>query len=182
MVLDRLKKEGLLGDSRGGEEHLSFGDIHYITEPPERTDSGDTAAPSLPTTEKHKLPLERWQKLSRKEMTKELEQAQSRTSGLVICAGCGRELEAPFMELDHIQPRSDRGVNDISNRILLCRPCNGRKSEKLTMSGLMHKNKRENWMKDEKLAKYARDLAKECYENIRSRKWPNETLDLFTKR
>lgn len=71
------------------------------------------------------------------------------------------------MELDRIVPRSDRGVNDISNRILLCRPCNGRKSANLAMKGLIKENKKAGWMKDKKLAKYARDLVHKCYESIR---------------
>lgn len=183
VVLERLKTEGLLGDSRGGDAHLSFGDIHYVTKPPERTDSGENAAPFLRVTEKHKLPpLEPWQKLSRAQIVQELTEAQSDTDGLILCAGCGRELEAPFMELDHIQPRADRGENDISNRILLCRPCNGRKSAKLTMRGLHGENRKSGWMKDEKRAKRARDLAHDRYEEVRYRRhWPqdNATLDLF---
>ena len=111
---------------------------------------------------------------------RELLEAQSITDGLVLCAGCGRELEAPFMELDHIVPRSDRGENDISNRILLCRPCNGRKSARLTMKGLMAENRKAKWMKDEKRAIHARDLAHERYEDVRYRRqWPAVAGDLF---
>ena len=45
-VIQRLQREGLAagGDSA---EMLAFGDIHYLTEPPERTDSGDEAVASL---------------------------------------------------------------------------------------------------------------------------------------
>jgi len=181
VVIDRLKREGLLSDAGGGESHLAFGDIHYETEPPERTDGGEIAAPFLRVTEKRKRPpLEPWQKLSRAEIVRELVEAQSITDGMVLCAGCGRELEAPFMELDHIVPRSDRGENDISNRILLCRPCNGRKSAKLTMKGLIGENRKAGWMKDEKLADHARDLAQERYEDVRyRRRWPAVTGDLF---
>ena len=180
VVIKRLKDEGLLEDSREHPEHLVFGDIHYTREPPERMDGGATAAPFLRVTEKSKRHLEPWQKLSRAEIIKELGDAQSVKEGLIACAGCGRELEAPFMELDHITPRADRGENDISNRILLCRPCNGRKSAKLTMTGLARENKKAGWMKDEKLAKHARDLAQERYEEVRyRRRWPRTTLDLF---
>lgn len=181
VVIKRLKVEGLLTDSQSNGGHLSFGDIHYATKPPERTDSGEIAAPFLQVTEKRKRPpLEGWQKLSRAQIVQELTEAQSINEGLVLCAGCGRELEAPFMELDHIQPRADRGENDISNRILLCRPCNGRKSAKLTMKGLMGENRKADWMKDERLATQARDLAQERYEDIRYRRhWPAVTGDLF---
>ena len=86
------------------------------------------------------------------------------------------------MELDHIQPRADRGVNDISNRILLCRPCNGRKSAKLTMKGLLTENRKAKWMKDERRAEHARDLAHERYEEVRyHRPWPAVTGDLFSE-
>ena len=155
--------------------------MHYATEPPVRTDGGEIAAPFLRVRERRKRPpLEPWQKLARAEIVRELAEAQSITDGLVLCAGCGRELEAEFMELDHIVPRSDRGENDISNRILLCRPCNGRKSARLTMKGLIGENRKAGWLKDENLAGHARDLAQERYEDVRyRRRWPAVTGDLF---
>ncbi len=167
----------------GGKGHLVFGDIHYLVEPPERTDGGEIAAPFLRVTERRKRPaLEPWQKMSRAEIVRELADAQSINEGLVLCAGCGRELEAPFMELDHIVPRSDRGENDISNRILLCRPCNGRKSAKLTMKGLLGENRKAGWLKNKDFAMRARDLAQERYEDVRYRRnWPRgqTTPDMF---
>ena len=165
-MMDRLQKEGLTspdGDSRGA---LPFGAIHYTKEPPERTDDAEQAAPNLRTINRRKRPLEPWQKLTNAQIRKELEDAQSVHVDLVLCAGCGRELEAPFMELDHITPKSDRGVNDISNRILLCRLCNGKKSNSLTMVGLFRENKRSRWMKDEARAKLAKALAKKRYEKL----------------
>lgn len=63
--------------------------------------------------------------------------------------GCGRVLKREFIHLDHIQPRAEGGVNDITNRVLLCAPCNGRKSNMLTLAGLMRQNKREKWTQDE---------------------------------
>ncbi len=68
--------------------------------------------------------------------------------GLVGCAGCGRFLEGEFMELDHLQPKAEGGGNHLLNRILLCRPCNGRKSNQLTMAGLRRENRKAGWMKD----------------------------------
>ena len=163
VVLDRLEVEG-----------LTFGDIHYATEPPARTDSGEITAPFLRVTERRKRPpLEPWRKLSRAQIVQELTEAQTITDGLVLCAGCGRELEAPFMELDHVKPRVDGGENDISNRILLCRPCNGRKNANLTMRGLIAANRKADWMKAERLAKHAQELAQERYEDVRyRRRWP----------
>ena len=80
-------------------------------------------------------------------MTNVLAAAQC-TSGGVMCAGCGRVLEREFMQLDHITPRSDRGENHILNRILLCGPCNRRKRNYLTLSGLLRENKKKDvgWM------------------------------------
>lgn len=178
VVIERLKKDGKLST-----EVARRGEVRYIKTLPVRTDDALPAAPFLLTPKKRPRPrLAPWQKLSRKQIRKELSEAQSVTDGLVLCAGCGRELEAPFMELDHIVPRSDRGENDISNRILLCRPCNGRKSAKLTMKGLVGENKKAGWMKDAKLAVHARDLAQERYEDIRDgrrRLVGDTTPDLF---
>ena len=79
----------------------------------------NSAAPSL----KLRTPraAAEWEKLTHRQMVRVLAHAQ-RSNGNVICAGCGRELEREFMELDHILPRADGGENHIRNRILLCRP------------------------------------------------------------
>ncbi|MYF87345.1 MAG: hypothetical protein F4178_13655, partial [Rhodospirillaceae bacterium] len=179
VVLDRMAKERLaLPEAERGD--LFTADIVFTDKPPGRTDGGETAAPFLRVTERRAVPLAPWQKLSRAQIVQELAEAQTVTEGLVLCAGCGRELEPPFMELDHITPRSDRGENDISNRILLCRPCNGRKSARLTMKGLLYANRKAGWLKDRKLAEHARDLAHERYEEVRYRRqWPAVTGDLF---
>ena len=71
---------------------------------------------------------------------------------MVGCAGCGCILESEFMELGHILPKSDNGEDRIINRILLCGPCNGRKSDRLTMRGLRDANRKAGWLKDRKLA------------------------------
>ena len=63
------------------------------------------------------------------------------------CQGCDRTFDDPrYLELDHNTPRSDGGINHISNRILLCGPCNRLKSNTLTLTGLRRKNKREAHM------------------------------------
>ena len=41
-----------------------------------------------------------------------------------------------YLELDHSEPASGGGSNEITNRALLCRPCNGRKSDTGTIVGL----------------------------------------------
>ena len=107
-------------------------------------------------------------------------EARSITEGPVPCAGCGRGPEAPFMEPDRVQPRAGRGENDIGNRILPCRPCNGRKSARLTMKGQIDENRKSAWAKEETLANRARDLARELHQDIRCRRRrPAATGDLF---
>ena len=138
--------------------------IIYSEDPPERTDDNEVAAPSFRL--KTNRPTEAWEKISHKGMTKILVDAQGTSDG-VICAGCGRILEKEFMELDHITPKSDRGENHIMNRILLCRPCNGRKRDNLTLRGLMNENKRVGWMRDEGWATVARDRAADRAEWVR---------------
>ena len=64
------------------------------------------------------------------------------TDGL-ICQGCDRTFDDPrYLEVDHIVPRADGGIDHISNRVLLCRPCNGIKSDRFTLSGLRRENVR----------------------------------------
>ena len=162
-VLNRLAEEGLLTE---GKKPLQFWTkrVHYETEPPRRSDANELAAPSL----KLKTPraVDPWEKLTHRQMVNVLVQAQS-SNGNVICAGCGRELEREFMELDHITPRADGGENHIRNRILLCRPCNGRKGQYLTLRGLLRENKKAGWMKDEGLAQMAREHARERADWVR---------------
>lgn len=66
-----------------------------------------------------------------------------------ICQGCDRVFDDPrYLELDHNTPRADCGLNHISNRILLCGPCNKLKSNILTLSGLRRENKKRGYMQD----------------------------------
>ncbi len=162
-VLARLAAEGMLTADKPPPQFWTKR-VHYETAPPRRSDRNELAAPSLKL--KTPRPLEPWEKLSHRQMKKILAQAQ-RSNGNVICAGCGRELEREFMELDHIRPRADGGENHIRNRILLCRPCNGRKAQYLTLRGLLHANKKAQWLKDEGLAQLAREHARERADWVR---------------
>ena len=127
-------------------------DAHYQTRAPERTDGGSPAAPLLPPVF---LPIKGetppWQRLTHGQMQGILNRIQAAPNdvGLVVCAGCGRALEREFMELDHVIPKRDHGENYITNRVMLCRPCNRRKLHNLTLSGLRGENKKNGWMKDE---------------------------------
>ena len=71
------------------------------------------------------------------------------------------------MELDHILPRAEGGENYITNRILLCRPCNGWKSNSYTLAGLRKRNKSEGWMMDETEAESAQVRARRKADEVR---------------
>ena len=162
-VLKRLSDSQLaVPDVEREDPYLwTDGDVIYTTTPPERTDYDET--PLVPDLRlRAQRPPEPWEKLSREQMARILAVAQAHPNAEgVICAGCGRVLEMEFMELDHITPKSDRGANHILNRILLCRPCNGRKRNHLTLAGLLMENKRATvkWMRNDTLAQLARDSA-----------------------
>ncbi len=121
-------------------------EVHYRTDAPVRTDDGEIPAPNLRL--RLQRPREPWERLTHASIRLVLEGAQE-AGGMVGCAGCGRELESEFMELDHIQPKAENGADHLMNRILLCRPCNGRKSNLLTMGGLRRENNKAGWMKNE---------------------------------
>ncbi|MCY4259457.1 MAG: DNA methyltransferase, partial [Rhodobacteraceae bacterium] len=168
-VIKRLVHERLMppdGDRKDGD-FFPVGQIHYTKEVPERTDGGGVAVEPFDVPESRNIPKEPWQKMNNQAIFDILVKAQSITPGLCLCAGCGRELEVPFMELDHIVPKAGHGIDDISNRILLCRPCNGRKNAYLTLPGLRRENRKVGWMKDERRADHAHRLAQSCYEEIR---------------
>ena len=164
-VLQRLQDEWLFTPDEA--EHKMFPHVvHVKTEPPTRTDDNEIAAPTLRL--RSRRPVEPWQKISHSSMMKVLAEAQG-TGGGVICAGCGRVLEREFMQLDHIMPKADRGENHILNRILLCGPCNRRKRDNLTLSGLLRENKKRDvgWMPDEGRALLAQDSARDKAEWVR---------------
>ena len=132
VVVERLEREVGL-----------FGEVHYETTPPARTDDGETAAPYLRVKQRVKEPDgPRWTRAAMYEHL--LEQHGPR------CQGCDRAFDDPrYLELDHNTPRSDGGLNHVSNRILLCGPCNRLKSNTFTLSGLRRENKRRGYMRGE---------------------------------
>ena len=119
-----------------------FGDVTFTDTPPERTDDGDTAAPFLRVKVRVKEPDgPRWTRAQMYERL--LEQHGPR------CQGCDRTFDDPrYLELDHNTPRADGGLNHISNRILLCGPCNRLKSNVYTLSGLRRENRKRGYMKE----------------------------------
>ena len=142
IVIERLKNEGYLAGPDGKRDDLihAEGMITYTAEAPGRTDGGETAAPHLKTIRKVHEPPGR--KMTRAQMYEYLlEQKGS------ACQGCDRRFDdSRYLELDHNTPRADGGLNHISNRILLCGPCNRLKSHTLTLSGLRKENKKRGYM------------------------------------
>lgn len=114
--------------------------IHYVTEPPVRTDDGIPAVPAFQVTEKYQEPA--GPKMSRAQMVEHLIAQHGRR-----CQGCDRQFDdARYLQLDHNTPRSDGGWNHITNRVLLCGPCNQLKSNVYTLSGLRRENRKRGYM------------------------------------
>ena len=143
-IIARLEKERLIapdGDQRRAGL-FPVGQIYYEENTPTRTDDGEKAAPFLQVKEKIKEPA--GLRMSRKEMYEFLLAQRGQK-----CQGCDREFDDPrYLELDHNTPRSDGGLNHISNRILLCGPCNKLKSNTYTLSGLRRQNKKLGYMRN----------------------------------
>ena len=140
-VIQRLQAERLVAPDGGTAGQLiTFGQVYYSTAPPIRSDEGETAAPILKT--KQKIAEPPGPKMSRAEMAQFLIDQNG-----MVCRGCDREFDDPlYLELDHNTPRSDGGLNHISNRLLLCGPCNRIKSNTLTLSGLRRENTKRDRM------------------------------------
>ena len=141
VVLQRLEREGLIGEGTDRlHGHLFTEDVHFTAKPPKRTDGGDTASPFLRVKERIREPDSRT--MSRSEMYDFLLTQHGPT-----CQGCDRSFDdRRYLQLDHNTPRSDGGLNHISNRVLLCGPCNRLKSNMYTLSGLRRENKRHGYM------------------------------------
>ena len=140
IVLDRLQSEGLATPGGDSGRLLSIGDVHYSTAPPIRSDDNEVASPALRVKSRRMEPP--GPRMTRDEMKSYLIEENG-----CRCEGCYRVFDdARYLELDHNTPRSDGGINHISNRILLCGPCNRVKSNKLTLSGLRERNEHMGWM------------------------------------
>ena len=134
VVLRRLDQEGLLG-------RFKVGDLSFTAETPKRTDDGLPAAPALKLQWSQAEPP--GPRMSRAQMYEALLASQG-----AKCQGCDRVFDDPrYLELDHNIPRSDGGLNHISNRILLCGPCNRLKSNIYTLSGLRKQNEKQGHMR-----------------------------------
>ena len=132
LVVERMK----------AQSWVEAGDVTFTDQLPERTDDGETSAPFLRVKVRVKEPEGlRW---TRAEMYDHLLEQNGPK-----CQGCDRTFDDPrYLELDHNTPRSDGGLNHVSNRILLCGPCNRLKSNQYTLSGLRRQNKKHGYMAD----------------------------------
>ena len=142
VLLERMDKEGMLVGGKQVQEGWLFPkDITFTKEIPDRTDDKQEVVPFLRVKyAKAKEPPGR--KMSRAEIYEILLSQRG-----CRCEGCDRVFDDKrFLQLDHNTPRSDGGINHISNRILLCGPCNQLKSNIYTLSGLRRVNKKRGYM------------------------------------
>ena len=144
-VIDRLQREGLAAPDGGTAGQLiTFGQIGYSTVAPVRSDEAETAAPVL-KTKKLRVKEPPGPKMTRQQMVDTLIEESD-----MVCTGFDREFDDPlYLQLDHKTPRAEGGLNHISNRMLLCGPCNRIKSDKLTLNGLRAENRRRGRMAEE---------------------------------
>ena len=153
--------EGITDWSNWLTERLASFDSHYRTEPPVRTDGGEMA-PHLPPVYVHNDRSI----LDHREMKQILI-----NQFLLQCWGC--DFNAPderYLELDHIDPRSQGGENHLPNRALLCGPCNKVKGNKLTLTALRRVNQAAGHLKNKRHpidVKRARDWCRGKLEEIR---------------
>ena len=101
---------------------------HSMT-PPERTDEVEDAPMfRTPTGYKRRVGT-RWTRLEMQAMI--IEEFGHR------CWACSFDWpESEHYELDHVNPDTGGGSNELHNRSLLCGPCNRKKGERLTLVGL----------------------------------------------
>ena len=110
--------------------------IHYLTTPPNRSDTGESAVLEIRT------PTGRGR-------TRHTPPRQQHGSLLLdvgaFCQGCGRDysFDPRVLEVDHIRPRSDGGSDAYDNLTLLCPPCNRAKLDRMTLTGLQEQNRRD---------------------------------------
>ena len=139
VVLDRMAREQLIlpdSDRKG----LFSEEMHFISDTPDRTDGGESASPFLRV--KVRVDEPDGPKWTRAQMYEHLLDQSG-----PCCEGCDRTFDDPrYLELDHNTPRSDGGLNHISNRVLLCGPCNRLKSNIYTLAGLRRENKKRGYM------------------------------------
>ena len=130
------------GGYDGNTRLLTFGDVHYETKPPTRTDGGEAAVLTLRT------PTGR----TRQRYTPPRQQHGRLLLDVgAFCQGCGRDynFDPRVLEVDHIRPKSDGGSDAYDNLTLLCPPCNKAKLDRMTLTGLQEQNRRDGYLLSE---------------------------------
>ena len=102
--------------------------VRVLTDALERTDDGEPVAPELVVT-------------SQKKNAPKIPVSEARRQLVVRdgmrCQGCGWVPPyADHLQVDHKRPKSRGGRDEMPNFTLLCGPCNGKKSNKLTLAEL----------------------------------------------
>ena len=134
VIRERLEREV--------SESMAWNDIvRTPTEPPVRTDDGETAAEELmlvsPKPTGRRIPI------------REVRESLIIRDGQ-RCQGCGWEPQWPdYLQVDHRRPKTLKGKDEMDNYVLLCDPCNRRKSNKLTLGELRSARAAEGRMDEE---------------------------------
>lgn len=134
--VDDLRQKSQHTDPGWIDRILAKHEASFTNVPPERTDEDTEAIPGLPQVHRRKERA----LFSHAEM-KDMLLDQWGPKGVLQCWGC--EFSLPdtkrnrrYFDLDHINPKSGGGTNHLDNRAVLCGPCNGQKSDKLTLVAL----------------------------------------------
>ena len=139
--LRAMNSESVDGSMKTGGQTLLFPkDIYSTDQLPERTDDEEEAALFLCVRVRVNEPDgPKWSRAKMYEYL--LDQYDS------ICQGCDRiSDDQRYLQLNHNPPRADGGLNHITNRILICGPCNQLKSNIYTLSGLRRENRKRGYM------------------------------------
>ena len=140
VIRDRLEREV--------SENMAWDAIvRTPTTAPERTDDGEPAAPELMLVS----PKPNARRISVREAREQLIVRDGQR-----CQGCGWEPQwADYLQVDHKRPKTLKGMDEMDNYVLLCDPCNRKKSNKLTLAELRIAREAEgrideDWYEEEK--------------------------------
>ena len=130
--VDELRQKSQHTDPSWIDRILAKHEASFTDVPPQRTDEETEAIPGLPQVYRYKQKA----LFSHAEMKDMLLDQWG-----LQCWGCEFSLpDTPrnrrYFDLDHINPKSGGGTNHLDNRAILCSPCNGQKSDKLTLVAL----------------------------------------------
>ena len=136
IIRDRIAR--MSNQSKPGQPSMAFPVNMLHTLPPPRQVTADRSG-QLRDPTGHIVPKRPSDKLTKPVVRAKLLEWQAAMDGTIQCPGCGIILPERHFDMDHLNPVSVGGANHISNRILLCGPCNGDKGNDLTIVGLWKK-------------------------------------------